>query len=202
MNRLNKNILLLIASILITSNIQAADVPQRSAQEIVTDRCQLCHGVNGEGSSLIYPRLAAQHPEYMIKQLKDFRSGSRKGTMNEMAADLTDGEIITLAEYFSTKPALTHKVRKKELAAVGAYIFKHGNKYSDVPACQSCHGENGKGTKKLPRLAGQHKRYIITQLQDFNLRQRTNDNAIMHSIASKLTELETEAVARYISGLK
>jgi len=109
--------------------------------------------------------------------------------MNEMAADLTPAEMVALGAYFSAKPALTHRVRNKAFSAVGYYLFHYGNQYSDVPACESCHGVDGKGTSKLPRLAGQHKRYLSGQLQDFNERKRTNDNAIMHSVASRLTEL-------------
>ncbi|MFK5984890.1 MAG: c-type cytochrome [Pseudomonadota bacterium] len=174
----------------------------RTAEEIVNSSCHLCHGQNGEGSSSIYPRLAGQHREYIAKQLMDFRSGRRKGTMNDMAKNLTNTEIFSLAEYFNNKPTLTHRVRNKGFAAVGEYIFLNGNEYSGIEACATCHGEKGAGTKALPRLAGQHKRYVSSQLEEFNSRKRTNDNAIMYSIASKLTELEREAVALYVSGLK
>lgn len=173
-----------------------------STEEIVEVVCQHCHGRNGEASNAIYPRIAGQHKSYIIKQLTDFREKRRIGTMNDMAANLTDEEIKGLAVYFSGKPALGHKVRNKDLAAVGKYIFLKGNPYTDLPSCASCHGENGAGTDALPRLAGQHKRYVSAQLSEFNNRKRTNDNAIMHSIASKLTELEREAVALYVSGLK
>ncbi len=108
--------------------------------------------------------------------------------MNEMAKDLKDDQIEALADYFSSKPALTHRVRDKGFAAVGEYLFKKGNRYSGIPACKSCHGEFGQGTDELPRLAGQHKRYVADQLQAFGERARTNDNAIMHTIASKLTD--------------
>ncbi len=184
----------------ISLNATAADLTR--AKEIVEEKCHLCHGYKGEASNVVYPRLASQHKEYMIKQLTNFKSGSRIGTMTEMAADLTEEEIIALAEYFSQQESATHKVRDTMLSAVGEYIFFKGNKYSGVAACASCHGEDGAGTQQLPRLAGQHKRYISAQLEEFNSRQRTNDNAIMHSIASKLTELEREAVAIYVSGLK
>jgi len=172
------------------------------ALKIVQDKCQYCHGLNGEASNVIYPRLAGQHKNYIIKQLHDFRSGQRKGTMNDMAGNLTDTEIDALASYFSSQPTLSHRVRDQEFAAVGWYIFHRGNKYSGIPACASCHGEKGEGSEKLPRLAGQHKRYVSDQLHEFDGRTRSNDNAIMHSIASKLTELEIEAVANYVSGLK
>ncbi len=173
------------------------------AMTIINEKCQFCHGLEGEASSVIYPRLAGQHKNYIVKQLSDFRSGQRKSAeMNDMAAGLSDEEIMALATYFNSKPALSHKVRNKELAAVGQYIFHQGNEWSDIPACANCHGEKGEGTDKLPRLAGQHKRYISSQLTGFSDRKRTNDNAIMHSIASRLTEMEIEAVALYVSGLK
>ena len=172
------------------------------ALKIVKNKCQHCHGLEGEASNVIYPRLAGQHKNYIVKQLHDFRSGKRTGTMNDMANNLTDPEIIALADYFSSKPTLKHRIRDKEFAQVGWYIFHRGNEYSGVPACASCHGENGEGTDDLPRLAGQHKRYVSDQLNEFHNRKRTNDNAIMHSVASKLTEMEIEAVANYVSGLK
>ena len=172
------------------------------ALKIVQGKCQHCHGMEGEASNVLYPRLAGQKNNYIIKQLHDFRSGQRKGTMNDMAKDLTDPEIIALAGYFSGKPTLSHRVRNKEFAQVGSYIFHQGNEYSGVPACSSCHGENGEGSDILPRLAGQHKRYVADQLTEFHNRERNNDNAIMHSVASKLTEMEIHAVANYVSGLK
>jgi len=173
------------------------------ARAIVEEKCHLCHGTEGEASSAIYPRLAGQNKNYIVKQLKNFRDGKRKSdTMNEMAKGLTDDQVEALAEYFASKPARTHRVRDKQLAAVGSYIFHKGNKFSGIPACKSCHGEQGLGTDQLPRLAGQHKRYVADQLRAFNERVRTNDNAVMHTIASKLTELEIEAVALYVSGLK
>jgi len=172
------------------------------ASKIVHNKCQHCHGLEGEASNVLYPRLAGQHKNYIIKQLHDFRSLKRKGTMNDMARDLTDPEIVALADYFSSKPTLAHRIRNKEFAQVGWYIFHRGNDYSGVPACASCHGENGEGSDQLPRLAGQHKRYVADQLSEFNNRERNNDNAIMHSIASKLTEMEIHAVANYVSGLK
>ena len=190
-----------LALLLLTGTAAGADL--EAAKGIVEAKCRLCHGTEGEASSTIYPRLAGQNRSYLVKQLKNFRDGVRKSdTMNEMARGLTDEQIKALAEYFSGKPARIHQVRDKALAAVGYYIYHRGNKFAGIPACKSCHGENGEGSEKLPRLAGQHQRYVASQLRAFDQRKRTNDNAIMHTIASKLTELEIEAVALYVSGLK
>jgi cytochrome c553 len=194
---------LLLASLAVAmSSAHAADPPD-GVKEIIETRCAVCHGREGASANPIYPRLAAQHPDYMIKQLMDFRDGRRKGdVMPEMAKDLTDPQIKELAGWFSSRTSGSKKPRDADLAGVGRYIFTQGNPYSGVAACTSCHGDNGHGTQTLPRLAGQHPVYLETQLKEFGSRTRTNDNAIMHSIASKLTELERNGVAAYIGGLQ
>ncbi|MFZ5511589.1 MAG: c-type cytochrome [Pseudomonadota bacterium] len=172
------------------------------AKKIVSGRCFLCHGFEGESSSGLYPRLAGQHPEYIAKQLLDFKSGRRKSQMTEMVADLNDAEIRALGTYFSKQKPLPHAPSDPELTAVGRYLYHRGNVYSGVAACAGCHGSNGAGTPQLPRLAGQNALYTETQLKQFNTRERTNDNAVMHTVASKLTELEIKALAEYIAGME
>lgn len=184
-------------------SLPAAAVDAARVNEIIQGNCALCHGMNGESASPVFPRLAAQHPEYFAKQLKDFRDGKRKGsTMNAMAAGLKDDEIVALAKYFAGKKVKPGPVEDPDLAAVGKYLYEHGNKFTNVPACASCHGKDGGGTAQLPRLAGQNAQYLETQMKEFHQRIRTNDNAVMHSIAAKLTELEIAATAAYISGLE
>lgn len=176
-------------------------VALQRAQEIVNSRCALCHGAEGESASPIFPRLAGQHPEYIAKQLADFKSGRRKGTMNDQAAELTEEEMKALGTFFAEKKPKSYAIREEDLGDVGRYIYHKGNPYSGVASCASCHGPKGDGTVQLPRLASQHAAYIESQLKEFNKRERTNDNSVMHAIASKLTELETKAVSLYISGL-
>lgn len=172
------------------------------AEEIVGGRCFLCHGINGESASAVFPRLAGQHADYIARQLADFKSGKRTSdTMKPQAEELTPAEMKALGTYFQGKIVGPRPARDKELLAVGKYIFDRGNQFSGLPACGSCHGTKGLGTPQLPRLAGQHPRYIEDQLKQFNKRERTNDNAVMHTIASKLSELETHAVAEYIATL-
>jgi len=176
----------------------AAD-PER-ARAIVSGRCFLCHGMNGESSSEVFPRLATQNATYLAKQLRDFKSGARKGTaMNEMAAALTEADMADLGAYFAAQKADPHPATDADLAAAGRYLYAKGNPYSGVAACTGCHGANAHGTETLPRLAGQQAPYLEGQLRLFNRRERTNDNAIMHAIASKLTELEIKALAEYLA---
>jgi cytochrome c553 len=172
------------------------------AEEIVSGRCFLCHGLEGESASPVFPRLAGQHSEYIAKQLGEFKSGKRKSdTMKPQAEDLTPDEMKSLGVFFEAKKAGPRPVRDAELLAVGKFVFNRGNQFSGLPACSSCHGAKGLGTPQLPRLAGQHPRYTEDQLKQFSSRERNNDNAVMHTVASKLTELERHAVAEYIATL-
>jgi len=186
--------------------LAAASLPLRAAdlaraEEIVQGQCFICHGNDGESSSPVFPRLAGQHAGYIAQQLANYKSGKRRSTaMQPMVADLTEADFKALGTWFETRPTRTHPVNDPGLAQMGQLIFTRGNPYSGVAACMSCHGPQGHGTEALPRLAGQHAQYTENQLKAFASRQR--DNAIMHAIASKLTELEAKAVASYISGLK
>lgn len=178
---------------------QPAD--EARAKKIVTGVCFVCHGAEGESSSEVFPRLAGQHWEYIAKQLENFKTGKRKSTaMADMVAKLTPGEMVALGKYFEKQSAPAEPPKDVALAAVGRYIFHNGNKYSGVAACVSCHGEGALGTTSLPRLAGQYASYTESQLKLFNTRERTNDNAVMHSIVAKMTPLEMAAVAEYLSG--
>ena len=180
---------------------QSADLAR--AEEIVSGRCFLCHGLEGESASPVFPRLAGQHSEYIAKQLADFKAGKRKSdTMKPQSEELTPGEMKALGAYFQAKKAGSRPVKDPELLGVGRFVFNRGNQFTGLPSCSSCHGAKGLGTPQLPRLAGQHPRYIEDQLKQFNKRERTNDNAVMHTVASKLSELETHAVAEYIATLE
>ncbi len=171
------------------------------AKKIVNGVCFMCHGEQGESSSEIFPRLGGQHWEYTAKQLENFKSGKRKSTaMADMVAKLTPDEMVALGKFFEKQATPTETAKDAELAAVGKYIYHKGNKFSGLASCASCHGAEAKGTTALPRLAGQYAGYTETQLKQFNQRERTNDNAVMHAITSKMSALEMAAVAEYLSG--
>ena len=177
-----------------------AQADDARAKKIVGGVCFVCHGAEGESSSEIFPRLAGQHWEYIAKQLENFKAGKRKSTaMASMVEKLTPDEMVAIGKYFEKQSAPSEPAKEADLAGMGKYIYLHGNKYSGVPACAGCHGKQALGTSSLPRLAGQYAVYTESQLKQFNQRDRTNDNAIMHSIASKMTPLEMAAVAEYLS---
>jgi cytochrome c553 len=189
----------LFAASAVFSSAHAADLAR--GEEIVQGQCFICHGMEGESSSPVFPRLAGQHAAYTERQLRDYKSGRRvSSAMQPMVADLNASDFKALGAWFASRQPQPHDVEDKALAQVGQFIYTRGNPYSGVAACAAGHGPQAHGTEQLPRLAGQHAQYTENQLKAFNKRQRTNDNAVMHMIASKLTELEMKAVAAYLSG--
>jgi cytochrome c553 len=195
--------LALLATLALPAGATATPAELARGEEIVQAKCFICHGMEGESSSPAFPRLAGQNANYVLRQLNDYKTGKRKSsTMQPMVEDLVESDFRALGAFFSSRSTQSHEVADPELAGVGLYIYKRGNPDAGVAACASCHGATGQGTETLPRLAGQHAQYTLNQLKQFNKRERTNDNAVMHAIASKLTELEAKGVAAYLSGLK
>jgi cytochrome c553 len=193
-----KRIFWVLLGVFSVGQVQAA----ASAEEIVASRCSTCHGAQGQSGSPIFPSLAGQNREYLTKQLGDFKAGKRTSDiMAPQVADLSAEDFSGLAAFFAAKPARVNRVADEDLLPVGRYIYAKGNAWSGVPACAGCHGEIAHGTAQLPRLAGQNGRYLLTQLKEFTQRTRTNDNAAMHLVASRLTEMEAKAVSDYLSQL-
>ena len=194
-----QGLLTLVASLALSPCWAQAD--EARAKKIVSGVCFVCHGAEGESAREVFPRLAGQHAEYISKPLDNFKSGKRKSTaMADMVTKLTPDEMLALGKYFEKQAAPVEPAKDAALAAVGRYIYHNGNKFSGLAACASCHGAQALGTVSLPRLAGQYAAYTETQLKQFHQRERTNDNAVMHAIVSKMTALEMAAVAEYLSG--
>ena len=177
-----------------------AQADEARAKKIISGSCFLCHGAAGESTSELFPRLAGQHHEYIAKQLENFKSGARKSSaMRDMATQLTSDEMLALGKFFEKQSVPAETAKDAVLASLGQSIFHNGNKLSGLPACASCHGADAKGTGVLPRLAGQNAGYLETQLKQFNARERTHDNSVMHDVLVKISPLEMSAVAQYLS---
>ena len=185
--------------VLLAASAHALDM---AAADIVAMRCGACHGPSGQATSPIYPSLAGQNAQYLVKQLQDFVAGRRVNeTMSPQAQDLSPQNIDALAAFFAAQPPRLGRVSNADSVAQGRTLYTQGQQDAGLPACASCHGDSAHGTALLPRLAGQNARYLSTQLQDFNLRKRTNDNAVMHDIAAKLTAADIQAVTNYLTQL-
>lgn len=178
--------------------------PQNGATKANTI-CVACHGPQGNSIVALWPKLAGQHPEYIQKQLMDFKAGRRQNAqMSPMAAPLTDQEVLDLAAYFSAQTQ-SGGTADRTLAAAGESIYRAGIPENGVPACAGCHGPAGMGNglAKFPRISGQHADYVKQTLSWFRTGTRANDpNGMMRGVAARMTDNEIAAVAQYIQGLK
>lgn len=172
------------------------------AEKLAVTVCGSCHGTRGNSIAPKFPRLAGQNANYLITQLKAFRSQTRGdpdavGYMWGMAGELDDATIDALARYYAAqKPEPSAAARSSELAGRGRAIYEQGVATEGVPACSSCHGPDGHGLQDFPRLAGQHAQYVLKQLGSFQSNMR--NVAIMHGVAQNLRMTEMQQVAAYL----
>lgn len=167
--------------------------------------CQGCHGVDGNSTSELIPKLAGQYDEYIIKQMHNYQAGTRSHElMNGMAAPLSDKDLADISAYFAAQPIMKGSAAKPN--EKGKKLFLKGNITEMVMTCAYCHGDTGKGldpsTAMYPVVGGQHKAYLLKQLKDFREDDRMNSpNVIMNRILRSLSDSELEALAEYMSSL-
>ncbi|MCS6945409.1 MAG: c-type cytochrome [Sutterellaceae bacterium] len=183
--------------------VAASDTPQlERGRAIAASSCFLCHGLQGETASPLYPRLAGQNARYLEKQLRDFREGRRTGGgMEAQAAKLSDTDIEAVAAYFSRQRSEPFAPSDPKLVEWGRILFETGKLAAGVPGCASCHGTDARGAEALPRLAGQQPQYVIEQLKNFRRPWRRSGSEAMHDIAGKLSDAEITALAEYLGQL-
>ncbi|WP_047196396.1 c-type cytochrome [Caldimonas brevitalea] len=172
-------------------------------QAIATQVCAACHAVDGSRGSPANPILQGQHPEYIVKQLTEFKAAKRKNpVMQGFAAALSEADMKNVAAFYASKEVKPGFAKNKELVELGEKIYRGGIADKQVPACAGCHNPTGAGIpSQYPRLGGQHADYTLAQLNAFRAGARAN-NAQMSAIASKMSDREIQAVSDYIAGLR
>ncbi len=177
--------------------------PDAAKGQQLATTCLACHTADGSRGAPANPILQGQHPEYLVKQLSEFKSGKRKSAvMMGMATTLSDEDMKHLAAFYGSKKAKTGFAKVKDTVGLGEQIYRGGIAGKQVPACAGCHSPNGAGIPaQYPRVAGQHADYTEAQLLAFRAGTRAN-NAQMAAIANRMNEREVKAVADYIAGLR
>lgn len=175
----------------------------KKGEAISTQVCAACHAADGSRGSPANPILAGQHPEYLVKQLTEFKAGQRSNpVMKGFASALSEEDMRNVAAFYASKQAKPGFAKHKDTVALGQQIYRGGIADKQVPACAACHSPTGAGLPaQYPRIGGQHADYTEAQLVAFRSGARHN-NAQMSVIAAKLSDKELKAVADYIAGLR
>ena len=179
---------------------------QATAQQV----CAACHAADGNSPTPANPKIAGQFPEYLHKQLANFKGqGGKKperenAIMAGMVAALSPEDMKNLAAFYAGQKLKPAAAKDKKLAAEGQKLWRGGNSASGVAACAGCHGPDGAGMpSQYPRIAGQYAEYIESQLKLFKAGTRANDpNGMMRGVASRMSDGEIKAVAEYAAGLR
>jgi len=188
----------------------AAKPEPAKGQKIASEVCVACHASDGNSPLPANPKLAGQFPEYLHKQLANFKPAAGKkaerdnAVMAGMVANLSDADMRNLAAFYASQKLKPEAAKNKDLAAQGQKLYRGGNLSSGVAACAGCHGPDGAGIPvQYPRIAGQYAEYIEAQLRAFKSGARANDaNGMMRGVAAKMSEPEIKAVAEYVAGLR
>ena len=194
---------LLAAPVLAAQPAAPAKADPKKGESVATSVCAACHSADGSRGSPANPILQGQHPEYLAKQLAEFKSGKRPSPiMQGIAAQLTEADMRNVAVFYAGKQAKPGFAKSKDAAALGEEIWRGGVAAKGVPACAGCHSPNGAGIpSQYPRIAGQHADYTAAQLAAFRAGTRTN-NSQMSAIAARLSDAEIKALADYAAGLR
>jgi len=206
---------LLISLLLVAGSIQAEEAATAApnlekGKQVAETICAGCHNADGNSALAANPKLAGQIPEYLYKQLKNFKGADGaapervNATMNAMVAALSDEDMKGVAHYFASQTLAPAVATNGELVSMGQKIWRAGIADKGVPACAACHGPAGAGMPaQFPRIAGQFAEYTEAQLKAFRAEERENDPAkMMRMIAIKMTDKEIKAVADFAAGLR
>lgn len=192
----------------------AADAAPKSdparGKEMVAAVCGACHGQDGNSPLAANPKLAGQHPEYLLKQMRNFKAADGKPPervspiMNGMIAPYDETQLRDMAAYLAAQTQKGEVARIRETVEFGQKLYRSGDQAKGLPACAACHGPTGAGIPgQYPRIGGQFAEYTELQLKNFRQGARANDpNKMMRMVAIKMTDAEITAVSDYIAGLR
>jgi cytochrome c553 len=166
--------------------------------------CVACHGMDGNSSNPVWPHLAAQNPGYIVAQLEAFRAGKRTNpAMAPMMIPEAEADMREVAAFFAAQTLRVAPVKADDIAA-GQRLYRAGDAARGIPACIACHGPSGAGNpgSSYPALRGQHADYTIAQLKNYRDGTRQTDpQAMMRTIASRLSDADIAALAHFVAGL-
>ena len=192
-----------LAALSFTAQAQAVKADLAKGSASYGPVCAACHAADGNSTIAENPKLAGQHPEYLAKQLSEFKAGKRDNAiMKGMSAGLSDADMTNISAWLATQKPKTGTAKDKDLVTLGERIYRGGIANRQIAACAGCHSPNGAGIPaQYPRLSGQHAVYTVAQLKAFRDGVRKN-SVQMAQVAQQMSDREMAAVADYIAGLR
>lgn len=158
--------------------------------------CRHCHGAGGNSVLPDVPNLASQNAVYLLEQMNKFVHGERKSSdfMTGMIKAFTPEERINIALFLSQQPVTQKPTGSSAQGIAGKQVY---NKL-----CANCHGANGSGTQKIPRLAGQQVQYVEESLKRYRSGSGERIDAKMAAYTRNLKDADIRNLAAYLTTLQ
>jgi cytochrome c553 len=193
-----------VAAVAAAQNAPPGDQSRTIGEERAINLCSTCHGPRGISTSPEFPILAAQREGYLVAQLEAFQTKTREEKaahdfMWGIAGNLDAAAIKSVAHYFATQSAAPARAGDPKLVAQGRELFEKGVPDRSIPPCASCHGAKAEGVVDFPRLAGQHAKYVVRQIE--YIQGLVRKAPVMHGIVKDLSPEEMQAIAAYVQSL-
>lgn len=191
MRRILPALFLAASGLLVTSLPAAAqDAGDAARGQKLADTCLGCHGIPNYRNaypSYAVPKLAGQHPEYVVIALQGYKAQTRQHpTMYAQAATLSDQDMRDLAAFLAGSAPLK----------TGAAVDGPGK--DKATACVACHGEGGRSQMpNWPVLAGQKADYIEHALRQYKSGERKDP--IMGAQVAALADADIKVLAAYFA---
>ncbi|MDC0072181.1 cytochrome c4 [Gammaproteobacteria bacterium] len=167
--------------------------------------CVACHGQDGNSMVGLWPSLAGQNANYLVRQLQHIKSGKR--SIVEMAGlldNFSTKDLDDIAAFYASKNNTIGQVEADKVE-LGRKLYYSGSLEKGIPACTACHSPKGKGNAPAgyPLLSGQQVDYVTKSLKNYRSGERNNDESsqMMMAIAYKLDDVEIDALSSFINGL-
>jgi cytochrome c553 len=157
--------------------------------------CANCHGDNGNSSKPDVPNLAGQNSAYLLEQMRQFAAGARRnefmeGVIKAMSAD----ERAAIVLFYAAQRVEPHPAADAALTALGADLY--------LKVCVRCHGAQGLGSEKIPRIAGQQGEYLRLTLKRYRSGTGARTDPLMAANTRLLTDAHIEGLVAYVSTLR
>jgi cytochrome c553 len=203
----------------------SASAQNGSAPRIVTWNCSGCHGVHGNAQQREYPRLSALDAGYIEQRMTAFQAAPAP-PVDELVYWLAKPAAMKKVKAASTPEAradmvgIAHAANPQESKAAAAWyaaqkpgrgqsagsaliesgkgLFANGIPDKSVMACAGCHGAQGEGSAAAPRLGGQNREYLATQLHRFRAGDRVHPTE-MTSSSTRFDGEQIRAIAAYLA---
>jgi len=193
-------LLIILAASLVTIGAGNAD----SGKDKVAT-CAACHGQDGNSMVGLWPSLAGQNVNYLVRQLQHIKSGKRSIIeMTGLLDNFSTEDLEDIAAFYASQSNTIGQVSADKLE-LGRKLYYAGSLDKGIPACTACHSPKGKGNAPAgyPLLSGQQPEYITKALKNYRSGERDNDESsqMMMAIAYKLDDVEIDALSSFIHGL-